>query len=253
MLLYESALIPRIGVTAEERGAGGELILPAHYTDAVFRAGGLPVPIAPWRSKELALLEGCAGLILAGGGDIAPERYGSAGHAAIHEVDPERDAGEYALLSGALARGLPVLGICRGAQLINVALGGTLHEHLPDVILGSVLHCDEPPGFVPHPVQVASGTLLAEVLGAGPVTPASWHHQAVAALAPGLVAVAWADDGCIEAIEWSDPAARPWLAAVQWHPERTAAEDPVQQRLFAALVAAARTVAASAAPTHALR
>lgn len=247
-LLHEDGAAPRIGITAEERGPAGELILPDHYTGAVARAGGLPVPIAPWRTDDLALLATLDGLILAGGGDIHPNRYGSPGHVAIHEVDPERDAGEYALLAGAQARGLPVLGICRGAQLINVALGGTLHEHLPDVLSGAVQHCGEPPAFVPHPVQVSAGSLLAQLLGAQQVVPASWHHQAIDRIAPGLVAVAWADDGCIEAVEWAAPGAvpgaapgaQPWLAAVQWHPERTAAEDPVQQRLFAALVAAAR-------------
>lgn len=247
--LYES-LLPRIGITAEERGPAGELILPVHYTDAVQRAGGLPVPIAPWRPADLALLPTLDGLILAGGGDIEPDRYASPGHPAIHEVDPERDAGEYALLAGARARGLPVLGICRGAQLINVALGGALHEHLPDVLSGAVQHVGEPPCFVPHRVQIAPNSLLAEILGALQVEPASWHHQAASTLAPGMVAVAWAQDGCIEAVEFAEPAQQPWLAAVQWHPERTAAEDAIQQRLFAALVAAARTALPLAEPAR---
>ena len=132
---------------------------------------------------------------------------------------------------------LPTLGVCRGAQLINVALGGTLVEHLPDEIDNTIAHRMEPRGAVPHPVTIAGGTQLAEVIGEKVVVGASWHHQAIRTPAPRLEVVARAADGTIEAVELPG---HPWLLAVQWHPEITAGEDPVQQRLFDALVEAAR-------------
>jgi putative glutamine amidotransferase len=242
---HSPAATPRIGITAEGRAADDSIILPSEYIDAVVRAGGLPVLIAPWQGDVTRHLPGLQGLILAGGGDVAPEQYGSPGHPAIYEVDPERDAGELALLHAARARGLPLLGICRGAQLLNVALGGTLIEHLPEHFAGPPAHRADPPGAAFHTVALAAGSRLARTLQADAVTVVSWHHQAIRDLAPGLVAVAWADDGCIEAAEVAPTEAAgavdaPWLLAVQWHPELSAADDPAQQRLFDALVAAAR-------------
>ena len=146
---------------------------------------------------------------------------------------------------------MPTLAICRGSQVLNVALGGTLHPHLPD--LGrvddhgaEVVHRDAEaiarglPGAVPHDVRVEPGSLVAEVMGETDVTPMSWHHQAIDELGSGLRAVGWAPDGTIEATEHDS---HPWLVSVQWHPELSAATDPTQQRLFDALVA--RTAAPS--------
>jgi putative glutamine amidotransferase len=139
-----------------------------------------------------------------------------------------------------LETGLPTLAICRGSQVLNVALGGTLHAHLPDVVDGSVIHRDEPkalrgePAPVPHEVVVESDSLVARIMGAERVNPMSWHHQAIDRLGAGLRVVARADDGTIEAVEH---ASHPWLAAVQWHPELTGDRDPTQQALFDALVA----------------
>lgn len=226
---------PVIGVTTYGRDAGGRYTLPAEYVAAVQRAGGLPVlipPVPECAERYLALVDG---LILTGGGDIDPRHYGGANHATIYLVDGERDRLELDLARQVVRGGLPTLGVCRGAQIVNVALGGTLIEHLPSVVGERVLHRKPPREPTPHPVRIAPGSRLAAVLGATEVQPMSWHHQAIRAVAPRLDVVAHAPDGTIEAIEMPS---HPWLLAVQWHPELTAGVDAVQQRLFDALVAA---------------
>jgi putative glutamine amidotransferase len=136
---------------------------------------------------------------------------------------------------------VPTLGVCRGLQVINVALGGTLHEHLPDVVGESVLHRLPPRVPTPHELEVLPGTRLAGILGETRFTASSWHHQAIDEVAPGLEVAARAPDGTIEAVEM--PRHR-WLVAVQWHPELTAAVEPLQQRVFDALARAAVAAAA---------
>ncbi len=227
---------PIIGITTETNDQN-EYVLPAEYVQAIRRAGGIPVLLPPGEPNLPALLELVDGLILSGGGDIDPLHYGSDGHPAVYMIDPARDEMELALARQAATSDLPTLGVCRGAQLINVALGGTLVEHLPDEIDNSIAHRMEPRGAVPHPVTITPGSHLAEVIGAQAVVGASWHHQAIRTPASGLQAVARASDGTIEAVELPS---HPWLLAVQWHPEITASEDPIQQRLFDALVEAAR-------------
>ena len=150
-------------------------------------------------------------------------------------VDAERDRAELALTRRLLQESLPVLGICRGCQMINVALGGTLVVHVPDQFGDNVLHRVPPREPVPHPVSVDAESRLADILGTTQLTPSSWHHQALRDVAEPLRVVARAPDGVVEAVELPEHA---WLVAVQWHPELTAAADPVQQRLFAALVEA---------------
>jgi putative glutamine amidotransferase len=227
---------PIIGVTTETNEQN-EYVLPVEYAGAIRRAGGIPLLLPPGEPDLPALLAAIDGLILSGGGDIDPRFYGSNGHPAVYMIDPPRDEMEIALAQGVAGSDLPTLGVCRGAQLINVALGGTLVEHLPDEIDNSIAHRQEPRGAVPHPVSIAPGSRLAAVIGEKIVVGASWHHQAIRTPAPGLHVVACAADGTIEAVELPG---HPWLLAVQWHPEITAGEDPVQQRLFDALVAAAR-------------
>lgn len=228
---------PVIGITAEGRDSKGNTILPGEYTDAVTRAGGLPVILPPWDNDAAALLDRLDGLILAGGGDMDPTHYGGSAHPAIYEVDAERDLFEMTLARRAAIEGLPTLGICRGAQVINVALGGTLHAHLPDLQPAAVAHRDDPPAYLPHPVRVEPGSRLALILAEDIVSPLSWHHQAIRHVALRLTVTARAGDGCIEAVEM---AGHPFCLAVQWHPEMTAATDSAQQRLFDALVEAAR-------------
>ncbi|MFN8468007.1 MAG: gamma-glutamyl-gamma-aminobutyrate hydrolase family protein [Caldilineaceae bacterium] len=227
---------PIIGITTETNDQN-EYVLPVEYAEAIRKAGGIPLLLPPGEPNIGAVLELLDGLILSGGGDIDPLHYGSGGHPAVYMIDAARDEMELALAQHAAGGDLPTLGVCRGAQLINVALGGTLVEHLPDEIDNTIAHRMEPRGYVPHPVTIAPSSQLAAVIGEQVVVGASWHHQAIRTPAPGLEVVAQAADGTIEAVELPG---HPWLLAVQWHPEITAGKDPVQQRLFDALVAAAR-------------
>jgi putative glutamine amidotransferase len=168
---------------------------------------------------------------------VDPGHYGGRRHETIYGIDPERDDTEIRLSRDAAATGLPSLCICRGVQVLNVALGGTLIEHLPDEVGEKVLHRARPKGHVPHPVELVSGSKLAEMLGAAPAAPSSSHHQAIRELAPDLRVAARAHDGTIEAVEHRT---HRWLFGVQWHPEVSAATDPVEQRFFDELVRTAR-------------
>lgn len=233
----QSALSPRIGITPEEL-KGGALVLPMDYVRGVQRAGGIAVVLPPWDTDVALLLAGLDGIILSGGADVDPSLYDSAGHPTVYDVDTGRDAGEIEMIRHAIAHNLPLLGICRGAQLLNVALGGTLIEHLPDYVGEQVRHRDSPPGVAYHSVRLAPDSHLVQIVGEVEPRIASWHHQAIRKVAPDLVAVAWAADGTVEAVEMPSHA---WMVAVQWHPELTAADDPAQQRLFDGLVQAARS------------
>jgi len=198
-------------------------LLPANYLDQVTEAGGIPVllPPVPGIAASLARLDG---LILTGGGDLDPASYGAEQHPRTGRVSPERDQAELELLADALAAGLPVLGICRGMQLLNVARGGTLCQHLPE----GTGHVLAPGTFGRHPVRLAGGSLLASILPTA-------HHQAIDQLGDGLTASAWSADGVIEAVELAPgPGRHPFTLAVQWHPE--AGDDP---RLISALVSVA--------------
>lgn len=233
---------PLVGLSAYGLTDGDRYNLPADYVEAVRRAGGCAVLLPPggedWR-EVLPLLDA---LVLTGGGDINPGRYRGARHATIYNLDEARDASEFALAGAVLDDGgehrdLPTLGICRGAQVLNIAAGGTLFEHLPDHYGDTVAHRAPPREPVPHAVTVDAASKLHAVLGSIHFTCQSWHHQALREIPPLFKPVAWAPDGAVEAIE--SPAHR-FLMAVQWHPELTAAEDAVQQNLFDALVKAAR-------------
>lgn len=247
--------VPRIGITAEERDERGTIHLPTEFFDAVLRAGGLPLIIPVWNVEPGILLDAIDGLILSGGGDIEPDLYGGAHHPAVERIDLGRDETEIALARRGYTTGLPTLGICRGAQVINVALGGTLIEDIESERLTSggacdgdapTLHRGHPPAYVPHPVAVLDGTRLAHALGTQECAPLSWHHQSIRALAPGLRVAALAPDGVIEAVEANDASGHEWFVAVQWHPEKSAANDGIQQRLFDAFVEAARVRLAGA-------
>ena len=214
------------------------------YPDAVLAAGGMPV-ILPFQSGDArALLERLDGLVLSGGSDLDPARYGDATvHPDTYDVDPDRDAFELAMVEAALALDRPILAICRGIQVLNVALGGTLHQHLPDVAIG-IAHRQHRnatpiPGDRPgHEVTVSPASTLARLVGVDRLPVNSFHHQAVKVLAPDLVAVAISDDGVVEAVEHRF---RPDVIGVQWHPELMARTSERQAALFANLVRDATT------------
>ncbi|HEY1175394.1 MAG TPA: gamma-glutamyl-gamma-aminobutyrate hydrolase family protein [Phytomonospora sp.] len=216
-------------------------LLPQSYVDRVAAAGGQPV-ILPPAGAPASLVDLLDGLIVAGGGDVGPARYGAAAHPETGYVRDFRDEAELALVGAALDRGLPFLGICRGMQVLNVHLGGSLHQHLPDVV-GHTGHAPVPGEYGRIAVDVEPGGLLAKATGGGALEPAHYHHQALDRLGRGLSVSARTADGCVEAVEL---AGHPFALAVQWHPEVDA-----DTGLFAAFVDAAgalRTVAAD--PYH---
>ena len=226
---------PRIAITTYGRNEKGRFTLPAAYVEAVRRAGGIPLLVPPGETRAEEVLEIADALVLAGGPDVDPARYGGARHPKLTALDPERDATEVALVRGAVAGAKPALCICRGMQVLNVALGGTLIEHVPDEVGEEVPHRRD--DYVPHAVSVEEGSRLARVLGTTSCSPASSHHQALRRVADELAVVARAPDGIVEGVELRS---HPFLLGVQWHPEHTAASDRTQQRLFDALVAATR-------------
>jgi len=228
---------PFIGLTTYPRNASGAFDLPGEYVDAVRRAGGIPVLLPPGDHGANEVLERLDGLVLTGGGDIDPSRYGGSDQESVYMVDQERDSSELDLARSVVEEGIPTLCICRGTQVLNVALGGTLIEHLPDVVGESVAHRAPPREPTPHRVAVVPGSFLEAVLEEPEFSCSSWHHQALLHVAPDLDVAAHAPDGTIEAVELRG---HRWLVAVQWHPELTAADNPTQQRLFDAFVEAAR-------------
>jgi putative glutamine amidotransferase len=207
------------------------------YVRSLEAAGALPVVVPPLERRDVGQLVGrLDGLVLSGGPDLAPDAYGAKPHLELGSTEPGLDAFEYAIAEEALRLGLPILGICRGAQTLNVARGGTLHQHLPDVVGELIAHRQTVDGRVPtHPVTILPGSRLAAVLGTTELSVNSFHHQSVDRLGTGLRACAWAPDGAIEAIE--DPE-RPFVVAVQWHAE-TLRVVPSQPALFEALVSIA--------------
>ncbi len=211
-------------------------VTEADTVAAVVAAGGRPVVLTAWPADGAALA-GLAGLVLTGGGDVDPARYGAVPHAAVDGVDAARDERELHLVAEALATGLPVLAICRGLQLLNVALGGTLRQHLDDEAALGRHRPEDGQGYVFHAVQTVPGSLLDRIAGGRLGACASHHHQAVERLGAGLVPSAEAPDDLVEAVEWAGPDRR-FVLGVQWHPEVNAAVDEGQASLFRCFVEA---------------
>ena len=239
--MSDVATRPVIGVTAYAQPARWgvwdlpAVLVPLAYVESVERAGGRAVLVPPSELGVDEVLDGLDAIIFSGGADVNPEHYGQEPHPATDEPQHHRDLGELALMNAAMERELPMLAICRGFQLLNVARGGDLIQHLPEAV-GHDVHKEVPGVFSEHPVEVSEGTRLAGIIGSrSDVT--SHHHQAVGRLGEGLVQTAWAADGTPEAVE--DPT-KPFVVGVQWHPE--AGED---QALFDALVTEASVYRAS--------
>ncbi|HEU5428903.1 MAG TPA: gamma-glutamyl-gamma-aminobutyrate hydrolase family protein [Actinocrinis sp.] len=232
---------PLIGISAyREVAAWGvwrqdAAALPYAYVEQVAQAGGVPMLLPPLGGPQAAQAAAASiaplhALVLAGGPDIDPPRYGTRPRQVTTEVRPERDAWESALLDAALERDIPVLGICRGAQLMNVACGGTLHQHLPDRI-GHENHRPAPARYGPIEIALETDALPGSLLGSRICVPC-YHHQAIDRLGHGLAVTARALDGTIEAVQLTGHA---FVVGVQWHPEQD-----TDRRLFDALIAAAR-------------
>ncbi|HEV3381789.1 MAG TPA: gamma-glutamyl-gamma-aminobutyrate hydrolase family protein [Trebonia sp.] len=238
-------MTPMIGMTtyhtsADWRGWSEEgALLPWTYVTSIRNNGGSPVLLPPNGDAAVAAAEAASvvgrldGVIIAGGGDIDPALYGAPAHPETDANAPDRDVWELAIAEAALKLRVPLLGICRGMQMINIACGGTLHQHIPDLV-GHHGHSGNDKGFGSHRVRVTAGTTVASILPDGReyFEVPTHHHQAADKVGAGLVAVAWADDGIIEAIEPVSP--DDFIVGVQWHPEQG-----TDFRLFRALIAAA--------------
>jgi putative glutamine amidotransferase len=236
---------PVIGITTYEAQAAWRgwdaraALLPYVYVDSVRAAGGRAVLLPPGGDEHEAreTIAGLDGLVVSGGPDVDPSTYGAARHPRTQEPVTARDAWDLAVTTSALELGVPVLAICRGMQILNVCRGGTLHQHVEDIV-GHVRHDGPRHGFGQHSVQVAEGSLLASILPSGAFFDVpTHHHQAVDLVGEGLAAVAWEEDGLIEAVE-AGPSELGGLSGfvlgVQWHPEQGS-----DLRLFTALVEAA--------------
>lgn len=221
---------PIIGITSYPPGETHGFHIPGYYVESVLRAGGVPV-ILPCAGKEtipewLSMVDG---VILSGGGDLNPIHYSGTTHDTIYNLNPARDETELRFAEALLDSNLPFFCICRGLQVLNVVLGGTLYPHLPDHFGDSVLHRAPPREPILHEVSISEDSRLFEILGEKKIQSLSWHHQAIREPGRGVRPVATAPDGVIEAIEIEG---QPRILAVQWHPELNSSEDPLQQKLF---------------------
>ena len=232
---------PVVGVTSYAQEATWGVwrlpaaLIPLAYVDAIEKAGGRAVVIPPAEDDVEETLDALDAIVFSGGADVDPAHYGAEPHPETDVPQARRDAGEMALLRAALERDMPTLAICRGFQLLNVARGGDLVQHLPEQV-GNDDHKRVPGVFAVHPVEVKDGSRLGSIVGStSQVT--SHHHQALGRVGDGLVETAWAADGTLEGVE--DPSQR-FVVGVQWHPE--ASEDAA---LFEALVEQAREYRAS--------
>jgi putative glutamine amidotransferase len=240
-----SRRLPLIGITCTDSETEQEKRPPRTgqnltYIRAVARAGAAPLLIPNLADPDLlrALYDGCDGLLLSGGPDIDPARYGQARHEKSSLALPERDEAELVLACWAMDDGKPLLAICRGIQVLNVALGGSLYQDIADQVPGAARHdCydDHPRDYLAHVVSISPQSRLAGVVGPHSLQVNSLHHQALQAVAAGLHVVAHAPDGIVEGVESPD---HPFALGVQWHPEELAATDARAWHLFEALVTA---------------
>lgn len=235
---------PLIGVSGSIEHDESKQMILRDYMTALLACGGIPLLLSldmgPDQLEEA--LSRLDGVMLAGGGDVAPSLYGALPQGGLGQVDPLRDAFELRLARACHRRRMPLLGICRGIQLMNVALGGTLYQDLPTQYAQGaqkklILHSQrELAKYASHPVQIERSSRLFAIVKEENLAVNSFHHQALREVAPGLTVCAQAPDGVVEAVEDS---AQPFFLGVQWHPERMYASDPASLALFAAFVEAA--------------
>jgi putative glutamine amidotransferase len=240
VLRSQGMTAPLIGVTTaiSTDGSPDRAYLNRAYLHAVQQAGGIPLLLPPQLTEASwqALSSHMDALILTGGGDVEPARYGAAADPATTDVSPARDALELALTRRALEEQRPILAICRGIQVLNVALGGTLAQDLAGAGTDGIAHAQKEPRDQPtHPVRIAvEGTRLGRIVGAAELAVNSFHHQAIARVGHRLREVAWAPDGVVEAVELVETAR--FVIGVQWHPEELVERDAAARALFAAVV-----------------
>lgn len=231
--------VPEIAIVSYHLSPGrvsfwkvGGYAVPENYVDAARRADARASLILPGDDRSPAeLLERHDGLLLVGGGDVEPSRYGAASVDEVYGVEPDRDASEIDLLREADRLGVPTLCICRGMQVLNVAFGGTLLQHLPADERFMPHGAPSGADAIVHDVKLAAGSRTAQAADTEVVACSSHHHQGVEELGQGLVATGWSEDGLVEALERDAG----WMVGVQWHPEDTASADPAQQGLFGEL------------------
>lgn len=230
---------PLIGITTSSQMLQGSFCLSRLYVEAVRLAGGVPILIPAGEPDLSTILSRLDGLIFSGGGDIDPAIYQGVAHPTIYNIDPERDRSEISLAKLVLATNIPILGICRGLEVLVVATGGSLIPHLPDEVGNVVVHRADQLHSIEHGVYIAPNSHLAKILGTTEVKVMSWHHQAANTVPLEWNITARAADGVIEALEHKH---HPWAIALQWHPE-LAINDPFHPRIFQAFVAASTKTA----------
>ena len=236
---------PVIGISGSISKSEKELSINAGYNKALMTAGAVPVLLTPFLSDDMlsACLDGLDGLLLAGGNDVAPDRYGHDPINELGEVNPLRDEFECRLIRMAVERKMPILGICRGIQSMNVAMGGTLWQDVPSQFVPAqkqekLAHSQTRADcYTSHRVIIEPGSMLHRIIGQQEIRVNSFHHQGVREPAPGLAVAAHASDGLIESIEHPG---LPFFLGVQWHPERYFDRDETAMALFSALVEAAK-------------
>ncbi len=232
---------PIIGVNCdyEEKGKQPYSFAYRAYCEAVIEAGGIPLllPVIKDRNDVELLLYRIDGLLLTGGNDVPPQRYGEKKHASTVCVHPDKDISDVAFVETAIRMEKPILAICYGAQLVNIVLGGSLIQDIPSEVKAPVIHKDPHNERYTHTVTIKKGTLLSGIIGADHIEANSTHHQAIKGLGKHLKEAAHTGDGIIEAIEWRE---YPFLVGVQWHPERMT-DSPHHLALFSALIKASKS------------
>ena len=229
-------MTPIIGITTYRNLKDGGHFLPGGYVESVHKAGGIPVLLASGKTDMERILQSVDGLIFAGGGDINPAVYGGPAHPSIDRVDPVRDTFEIELAKRVFNSTIPVLGICRGFQLLALASGGELITHIPDEFGEKIKHKAADGESIKHSVQVEENSQLAIITGRTKFEVESKHHQAIRKISDDWQVTAKSDDGIIEAIENKK---HPWMISVLWHPEMSL-DDLNQQGIFKGLVKASR-------------
>jgi len=231
---------PLIGITCSYNSDADRVYINHPYVRAIEEAGGIPMPLPPVNDPRVveSYLELCGGFLFSGGGDVDPAFFQEEPHRCLGQVTPERDVFELTLAHKVMAAGKPILGICRGIQLLNIVAGGDLYQDLGSQFPAGLKHSQKAPRWYPtHTVSIVPGTRLSGVFPETPIRVNSFHHQGIRSVAPGLIVSGTSADGLVEAIEGAGPV---FFLAVQWHPECMWEKDRRALSLFKAIVEASK-------------